>query len=222
MDILIQGRSNTHFTPVFERKNGNLRRRMTEYTKLSDEELVELFRQEGDVKAFEQLMLRYEKPIYNFILRMVGDPQRSSDLFQEVFLKVYQKIESFQNKAAFSPWLYKIAKHQCIDEFRRYENRFKPASLEQERETGSLQDKLSDDSFTPEDLMFQQELGQRIAEAVKQVPERYRTVFILHRYQSLPYHEIAEIEGVPVGTVKSRMFEATRRLRVLLKDLKEL
>ena len=96
---------------------------MSDYTQKSDLELVEACRCDNDQKAFSFLIKRYERPLYNFILRMIGSSAEAEEIFQETFLRIYKNLENFRGGASFSPWAYRIAHNLCIDALRRPDKR---------------------------------------------------------------------------------------------------
>lgn len=186
----------------------------------TDEALLGRF-QAGEAEAFEVLLGRYERPLYNFILRSVRDPERAADLVQEVFLRVIQRSEQFQGQSKLSTWLYSIARNLCIDHgrrmvFRRHRSLDAPTSAEEGART--LGDQVA--AATPEadrDAIARR-LREEIALAVEALPDEQRDVFLMRQVQGLPFKEIADIVGVPENTVKSRMRYALERLQEALAE----
>lgn len=174
---------------------------------MTDEFLMERVR-EGDAAMFEALVERYEKPLYGFIVRIVGDRREAEDLFQECFLRIHQKRDSYRAGAPFRPWLYRICLNLCRDALRRRARRHLPLDVE-----------ITDPAPGPEDRARQSVVADRIRGAVDALPDKQREVFVLHQYQGLPYPEIAEVVGIPLGTVKSRMHYAVNALADALRDL---
>ncbi|MCB9640264.1 MAG: sigma-70 family RNA polymerase sigma factor [Myxococcales bacterium] len=193
---------------------------MTNYASMTDLDLVEAARQDNDRRAFAELLQRYQRPLYNYILRMVRQPAEAEELFQETFLRIYQNLENFRGGASFSPWAYRIAHNICIDALRSPRNRMNvPLDAEHGETNQSLADRLEGRSPNPEDELYRQQVGVRIQEAVEKLPPAIRAVFVLYQYQHLPYEQIAESLDIPLGTVKSRMHTALRKLSHYLRQL---
>lgn len=186
-----------------------------------------------DIAAFDQIVARYKHKIFNYIYRMVGDSDEAEDLTQEVFVKTYISLATFRSESSLNTWLYRIAGNLCIDSHRKRRRRQNalggavlslnetPASqAEGGDEAGPSRD-VGDRSFEPYNLLAQQELDGQIQKALAQLPEKMRTVVVLHDLEDMPYEEIAAIVGCPLGTVKSRLFNARVQLRDLLKPYLE-
>lgn len=191
---------------------------------LSDEELVRRFNQ-GEADAFEELVRRYEKPLYNFILRSVRDGDRSQELLQDVFLKVVQRSSEFQGSSKFSTWLYTIARNLCIDTsrkmvFRRHRSLDAPLSSS-ESESATLLDRVAGEVPAADRSAIGHDLQTRITEAVDQLPDEQREVFLMRELQNMPFRDIAEVIGVPENTVKSRMRYALERLQRALTEYED-
>lgn len=198
--------------------------RAPEEEDLPDEELVRRFN-EGDAPAFELLLQRYQRPLFNFILRSVRDPDRAEELLQDVFLKVVQRSAEFQGNSKFSTWLYTIARNLCIDTsrkmaFRRHRSLDAPLS-DAEGEGATLLDRVA--SATPEadrDVIGK-DLQARIRAAVDELPEEQREVFLMREVSNMAFKEIADVVGVPENTVKSRMRYALERLQRALAEYED-
>ncbi len=175
----------------------------------------------GDAKAFEVLLRRHRKSIYNFCLRMLGHPTAAEDAMQEVFLKVVRSAGGWEKKAKVSTWIFAIARNHCIDAQRKAHYR-KTASLDQslkgERDEGStLGDRVSDEGPGPDRAAESLRLREVLAEAIQRLAPEQREVFVMREYAGMPFKEIAEVVGVPENTVKSRMRYALEHLRDALK-----
>ena len=193
---------------------------MKDYEQKTDLELVESCRQDGDKDAFGALIKRYERPLYNFILRMISSTAEAEELFQETFLRIYQNLPNFRGGASFSPWAYRIAHNICIDYLRSPRKRiFVSLEAESSNTTQTLEDRLEGKSENPEEELYRKELGESIAHAVQQLPPKLRSVFILYQYQHFPYEKIANTLDIPLGTVKSRMHAALKQLSHQLRHL---
>lgn len=172
-----------------------------------------------DHAAFARLVERWEKPIQRLCARMTGDLHRSEDLAQEAFTRVFTKRHAYEPAAKFSTWLWRIAINLCHDDLRRRQRR--PESpLEPgaggEDPSGSLE--LAAETPTPAEVAATLEQAEIVRCALLKLPEHYRTVVVLRHYEGLKFGEIAEVLGIPEGTVKSRMNESLSRLASLLKE----
>jgi RNA polymerase sigma-70 factor (ECF subfamily) len=180
----------------------------------SDGQLAALLRDEGNVMAFEMLLRRYQRPIFGFILRQVGDRTRAEDVFQETFLRIFNRIDSCRQPDAFKPWAFAIAANICRNEARRDQVRQGTRPVERiEGYAGS--------DPNPEGAAQASETRRKIEHALQQLPAAQREVFVLYHYTRLSYDEIAEALELPLGTVKSRMNAALTGLRQLLAELRE-
>jgi RNA polymerase sigma-70 factor (ECF subfamily) len=188
---------------------------------LSDEELLCAYR-DGDSEAFKTLFGRYRRPLFNFVLRRVRDRGRAEELYQDSWTKVIERSAEFRGDSKFSTWLYTIARNACIDHQRKMKFRGH-ASLD-ETQRGANQpmvERVANPGLAPDQLASGQVLRERIRIAVEELPEEQREVFLLRQLQGLGFKEVAEVVGVPVNTVKSRMRYALERLQLGLDDLRE-
>lgn len=187
---------------------------------VDDETLLRRY-QDGSVDAFEALLQRYERPLFNFILRSVRNRARAEELLQEVFVRVIQRSHAFENKARFSTWLYTIARNLCIDHQRRMAHR-QHRSLDAPTRPGEpAREPAAGPQASTERTAMRGELQKRIAAAVEALPEAQREVFLLRQLEALPYREIGQIVGVAENTVKSRMRYALERLQAALADYRD-
>lgn len=182
----------------------------------SDEQLLLRYRDEHDRAAFEELVHRYEKELYSYLRRYLGDPTLAEDVFQATFLQVHLKCDQFEADKKFRPWLYTIATNQAIDAQRR-NKRHRSVSLDRQhsegdQEVGALIDLLVNQAAAPSSAMEAAERRDWVREAVAALPETLRSAVTLIYYQGLKYREAAEVLGIPVGTVKSRLHSAIYRL----------
>lgn len=182
----------------------------------TDEELLAAFRR-GEREAFGLLVRRYEGELYGYLRRYLGDGDLADDVFQNTFLQVFTKIRHYALGRPVRPWLYTIATNQAIDALRRA-GRHQAVSLDLEREEARGADMpqllgfLESRGPSPLDHVQGEERRQLVRAGVERLPEFLRQVVILAYYQGLPYKEIADIMGIPVGTVKSRLHAALMRL----------
>jgi RNA polymerase sigma-70 factor (ECF subfamily) len=182
----------------------------------SDEELLALFRK-GRRDAFATLVRRYEGELYGYLRRYLGDGELAEDVFQNTFLQVFTKLDQYEPGRPVRPWLYTIATHQAIDALRR-QSRHQAVSLDQEREElagadvpqllGLLETRLPG----PLEQLQGEERRQLVRASVERLPDFLRQVVVLAYYQGLKYKDVADILGIPVGTVKSRLHAALVRL----------
>ncbi len=176
---------------------------------------------EGDPEAFSDVMGRHQKPLLNYFYRLTWDRQKSEDLAQEVFLRLYRARASYSPQAKFTTYLYRIARNLWIDRYRSKKSSPGETSLDSPigRERGRefrLRDRIAAPGRTPQEEAGGRELVRALKSAVDELPEEQRQVFVLAQFQGLPYARISEIMEIPEGTVKSRMHAAVRRLRGLL------
>jgi RNA polymerase sigma-70 factor (ECF subfamily) len=183
----------------------------------SDEQLLLLYRDEGDRSAFETLVHRYEKELYSYLRRYLNDPTQAEDVFQATFLQVHLKCKQFESEKKVRPWLYTIATNQAIDSQRR-NRRHRMLSLDRQSNQGGeddvagLVDILVNKGSGPHAQMESAERVNWIRNAVAALPETLRSAVALIYYQGLKYREAAEILAIPVGTVKSRLHSAILKL----------
>ncbi len=183
----------------------------------SDEDLLGRF-QRGQTEAFGILLRRYERELYGYLRRYLGDSDLADDVFQNTFLQLYTKIGQYETGRPVRPWLYTIATHQAIDALRRA-GRHQALSLDQNRqempngEVRNLVDLLENRTPGPLEEVDSAERRGRVRADVNNLPEFLRQVVVLAYYQGLKYREIADILDIPVGTVKSRLHSALCKLQ---------
>lgn len=158
----------------------------------------------GDQHAFETLVLRYQGPIFNSVLRMVRDREDAGDITQTAFLKAYQQLSSFDSGHKFFSWLYRIGLNEAINHLKR-RGRLEP-----------LDGEWASAARGPEDVLLGSDLSAHVQDALMHISADYRAVLILRHFEDCSYDEIASIVGVPEKTVKSRLFSARRQLKELL------
>jgi RNA polymerase sigma-70 factor, ECF subfamily len=180
---------------------------------LADGELV-LTAVAGREASFEELVRRYQRPIASYVYRMVGDYDAALDLTQEVFIKVYNSLARYRSEFKFSTWIYKIAHNAAIDHLRRYSVREQLVSTESEG--GRPEIVIESRRLTPEQESEREERRSEIESVVQTLPAAYRELIVLRHSHDLSYDEIAEVTGLPLGTVKNRLFRAREAMRDLL------
>jgi len=171
---------------------------------------------EGEGDLFTPLVDRYKNRLYRFVARYTNDMEDARDITQEVFLKVYGALDSYDPRYKFSTWLFRIAGNAAIDHLRR--RKVRPIALElpvdEDGESRVVEPRETrPDPF--EDLS-RRRLGQALHDAIEKLPDDYRELISLRHYGELPYEEIAELKGMPLGTVKNKLFRARQALRDLL------
>jgi RNA polymerase sigma-70 factor, ECF subfamily len=190
----------------------------------SDESLMLRYR-DGDVRAFELLVTRHRKALFNFILRFVRDTAQAEDVTQETFLRLVKGADAYERQAKFTTWLYTIARNLCVDASRRGKHR-KAASLDaplgDDDNAGSLLDLLPDGSAGVDRQAQSRELGLRLRQAIEALPDEQREIFLLREVADLQFNEIANVVGCPENTVKSRMRYALEKLREALEEYRDL
>lgn len=189
----------------------------------TDEVLLVQYRQTGEKSLYETLIRRYEREIFAYLRRYIGNAEMAEDAFQGTFLQVHLKCQQFDSSRRFRPWLYAIATNQAIDVQRRNKRHRmvsldRPLGGEEEGRPGSWSDKLVGSSTDPLVAASREENGRWIHEAVETLGEPMQQVIQLVYYQGLKYREAAEVLGIPVGTVKSRIHAAVNRLGLLWDD----
>jgi len=184
---------------------------------LTDEQIMARYKQDGCRELFAQLVRRYERELYSYLRRYVGNAEMAEDVFQATFLQVHLKCAHFDDSRRFRPWLYTVATNQAIDAQRR-QKRHRMVSLDQTNKSqdsvdiGSLINLLEGNDGDPLEHVAQLERGQWVQQAVSQLSTQMRGVIDLVYYQGMKYREAADILGVPVGTVKSRLHAAVVKL----------
>lgn len=169
----------------------------------------------GQRPSFAELVRRYERELYSYLRRIVGNDALAEDVFQTTFLQVHLKRHLYEAGRSFRPWLYTIASHQAIDALRRNRRHARPSLDGPSRdaeEAGSLLELLADDGAGPGEEAERQERRRLVREVVDGLADHLRTVLVLCYYQGMKYKEIADVLKIPVGTVKSRLHAAVHKL----------
>ena len=181
----------------------------------TDEELVARS-QDGDVESFNQLILRWERPIYALAYRVIGRDEDARDVCQETFLRAFRALPGFRGQAKFSSWIYRIALNLCRDWIRR-QRRAPVSQIPEDMDLGELAAERGP-SETVEDLVIRRQMTGLVESAMSTLPEEQRTAIILKEYHGMTFQEIAELQGCPLSTVKTRLYQG---LSVLRKRLEE-
>lgn len=173
----------------------------------------------GETEAFELLVLEYQKNVYNVALRLTGNAEDAADMAQEAFIKAFNSIASFKGDSRFSVWLYRIVTNVSLD-FLRSRARRPVGSLSTENDEGeTVEMEIADESLSPERLLESKLSCQAVRQGLDSLPEDYRRILLLREIQGLSYDEIAQVLELEIGTVKSRIFRARKKLcAYLIKD----
>lgn len=177
---------------------------------ISDEQLLEAYGC-GDQKAFVTLIKRYERELYNYLLRYLGKAALAEDVFQETFLQVHLSLNTFEPDRKFRPWVYTIATNKARDLMRKQARR--PAVHASDMDSGTegeggVWDSLLRDEVTPVDIVDQRQQRDRVRQIVAGMPDHLREILVMAYFNQLPYKDMAEALGIPLGTVKSRLHSA--------------
>jgi len=184
----------------------------------TDEELILLFQQDV-MPAFDILVARFKGPLLNFIYRFLGNYDDASDVLQDTFIRVYHKKHLYKTIAKFSTWIYTIAGNLAKSELRKPYKRRSVHIIQQSSDKEEFEIPLPDSEALPDQRTDGSFKRLRIEHALMQIPEVFREAVILRDIQDLAYEEIAEIIGMPIGTVKSRINRGRSHLQKLLKDI---
>lgn len=176
----------------------------------TDAELVSAAISDGE-SGFEELVRRYQRPIVSYVFRMLGDYEAALDVTQEVFIKVFNSLDRYSSEYKFSTWLYRIAHNAAIDHMRR--NSQNTQSIETENAEGTYELQIESSLPSPEAERERSEWRTEIEAVVKCLPAAYRDLILLRHSSDLSYDEIASITGLPLGTVKNRLFRAREMMR---------
>lgn len=180
------------------------------FSSAADRELVASAAQ-GLEGGFEELVRRYQRPISAYVYRMVGDYDCALDLTQEIFIKIYGSLARYRPEFKFSTWIYKIAHNAAIDHLRR--NAGRERSINSGTESEPQQLAIQSNGLSPEQQSEREERRLEIESVVRLLPTAYRELIVLRHSQDLTYEEIVEVTGLPLGTVKNRLFRAREMMR---------
>lgn len=178
---------------------------------VTDEQLLARYRQ-GDRGAFAQLVERYQRELFHFLIRFLGDRAAAEDVFQEAFLQVHQSADQFDPERRFRPWLFTIAANKARDlmrsQARRPTNPLQASISPGDEESGQFIDLMSAAAEMPGEPMERAELQQLVQKTVNAMPEHLREILLLSYFHQFPYKQISDILNIPLGTVKSRLHAA--------------
>jgi RNA polymerase sigma-70 factor (ECF subfamily) len=177
----------------------------------TDEQLLEAYRG-GDKASFAQLVERYQRELFHFLVRFVGDRAAAEDVFQETFLQVHQSAQSFDPHRRFRPWLFTIAANKARDlmrsQARRPTNPLQASISPGDEESGQFIDLMESAASLPSEPMEKRELQRLVHGTVMSMPEHLREILLLSYFHQFPYKQISDILDIPLGTVKSRLHAA--------------
>lgn len=187
-----------------------------------EEKLLVKKAKNGNMEAFEQLVSHNEKIVYNVIYRIINNSEDTYDLAQDTFIKAYTRIHQFNEESKFSTWLYRIATNTALDELRRRKGK-ETFSINQamQGEESEIIPQHRDENENVEEKIIEQEKGEMIEIALKELSEEHRVILILRDMQSLSYDEISKVLDITLGTVKSRISRARREMKNILMQDKE-
>lgn len=175
---------------------------------------------DGDTAAFNRLISRWERAVYNFVYRVIGHEEDARDLVQETVIRVYNGLDRLKDPNKFPSWLFRIAHNVCLDRLRS--GKYRPLVSTDALPEGGVERLLDDRAYElkrrgdPERALYRRELAEILNRALQSLSEEQRTAVVMREYNGYSSREIAEILGVPVGTVRSRIFHGLRNLgRVL-------
>ena len=177
----------------------------------TDEELVATATA-GDIDSFNQLVSRWERPIYALAYRTLGREEDARDVVQEAFLRAYRGLRGFKGQAKFSSWLYRITLNLCRDWIRR-ERRTPVVQVPEGVDPVDLADERVAPQESVEELVSRREMSQAVARAMAELPEEQRTAIMLKEYHGLTFQEIADMLDCPLSTVKTRLYQGLSVLR---------
>ena len=186
-----------------------------DYSSLDESTLVN-HAKSGDTQSFEELVSRYRDRVYARAFSIMRNEDLAIDLSQNAWIKAWQRLEQFHGDASFVTWLNRIITNLCLDELRR-QKRLKTDSIEEiQEETGPVENRMEIQDFDPIAKLNQQELRERIDDAMDKLSVNHRTVLLLYEYEQLEYKQIADQMDTTIGTVMSRLFYARKKMASLL------
>jgi len=174
----------------------------------------------GSQDAFRELVVRFERPVYSLVQRMVQNPATAEDLAQEVFLKAYRRLDTYDPQWKFSSWLFKIAHNSAIDHLRRGAPETVPLESPDDEDRGDLSAVLADAAAeSPHAAAERRDLGRSLERALAHLRPEYRVAVVMFYAQGASYQEICEVTGLPLGTVKTNLHRARKELARVMTSL---
>lgn len=176
--------------------------------------------QEGDIKAFEQLIYKYDRQVLNIAYSFKNDEDEAKDVYQEVFIRVFKGLSSFQFKSEFSTWLFRIATNVCITlNTQKRKHQIESLDSEIEESDEKVSDYIPSEDYKTDEELLNNETKKYITEALDTLPSQQKLAFTLKHYNEYKIKEIAKIMNCNEGTVKRYLFNATHRLRTILQPV---
>jgi len=185
---------------------------------MNDEYLIQEFNA-GNVSAFNTLVWRWEKPIYNFILRYIGDSEQAKDVMQHCFIRVFKSLGKLKDHSRFSAWIFQIAMNLCRDELKKKKYQIYSISEVRDFDDSNKSDQkivLTDNEQDTAKLTYHENLSELLQKALMAIPEEQRVVIIMKQYHGMKFTEIADVLKTPINTIKSRMYYGLDALYVVL------
>lgn len=185
---------------------------------MRDEEIISYI-VKGRTELFSVLIDRYQAKVFSTVYHYTHDQEEARDLTQEIFIKIYNNLQSYKNKASFSTWLYRIAVNRCIDWTRKKKLQTVSVIHDGSEEEIDIYDTLADSGGGPEEALIKQENRIYIRKVVEELPEIYKTVIILYYFEDFSPQEISDITGVPKRTIETRLYRGKNLLKLRLEEL---
>ena len=168
--------------------------------------------QKGEHSFFDDLVDRYSQKLLNYVYQLTNNSEDSEDLLQEVFIRVFSNIKKFDINKQFKPWVYKIATNICYDYSRKKKKVISLHKNYASEEGSELLETIADDAANPEENILNEELLAVLKNAISSLPKKQKEAFVMFHFDNFSYNEIADSLDIPVGTVKSRLFNAYERV----------
>ncbi|MBN1551815.1 sigma-70 family RNA polymerase sigma factor [bacterium] len=182
---------------------------------VSDYELIERCLS-GDKNAFRPLVEQYQRYVFDTVFRMVYNYETAKDLTQEVFMKAFAKLHTFNPKYTFGVWIHRIAIHSAIDFLRRRKPEYLILDNDSDPDALPMREQIADTSFSPYSKVASSEAFKRIQKAVYELEPKLKAVVILRHFREMNYDQISDVLKIPLGTVKNRLFRAREKLQEVL------
>ncbi len=173
---------------------------------------------DGDSNAFEKLLLDNQTNVYNLSLKMLGNPEDAMDASQEAFLRAFRSLDSFQGDSRFSVWLYRLTSNVCIDILRKKRRRTEVSLTVVNDEDEESELEIPDERFSPDAVLDKSERVRAVREGLQKLPEEYRRILTLREISGMSYEELADTLELELGTVKSKLFRARKKLCSILME----
>ena len=186
---------------------------------LDDSQLIK-FAKEGKTEAFEAIIIKYKDRVYNMAFSFTASSAESDDIAQNVFLKIYSNLKNFEEKSAFSTWLYRIAVNECYNGLKRRKNNILSLDIEiGANNDNSLKDIIEDKNGNIEKALLSKETQLKVRKALLELPDKYRMIITLRDIEDISYEEISEIMKISQNKVKVWLFRARNKLKNILNTI---